>query len=136
MRKTLFMISASIMLAACSGGQDIPAVADADSTQVHRVEPLSWWTGMKTSLQLMVQGDKISEYELSVEGGKGVSVSKIHKADSPNFLFADIDINRNAEPGTTIWYSARTANLRSSVLMRLRRASQVPRSARAIQRQT
>ena len=88
------------MLAACSGGQDISAVADADSTQVHRVEPLSWWTGMKTSLQLMVQGDKISEYELSVEGGKGVSVSKIHKADSPNFLFADIDINRNAEPGT------------------------------------
>ena len=66
MRKTLFMISASIMLAACSGGQDISAVADADSTQVHRVEPLSWWTGMKTSLQLMVQGDKISEYELSV----------------------------------------------------------------------
>ena len=55
MRKTLFMISASIMLAACSGGQDISAVADADSTQVHRVEPLSWWTGMKTSLQLMVQ---------------------------------------------------------------------------------
>ena len=100
MRKTLFMISASIMLAACSGGQDISAVADADSTQVHRVEPLSWWTGMKTSLQLMVQGDRISEYELSVEGGKGVSVSKIHKADSPNFLFADIDINRNAEPGT------------------------------------
>ena len=70
MRKTLFMISASIMLAACSGGQDISAVADADSTQVHRVEPLSWWTGMKTSLQLMVQGDRISEYELSVEGGK------------------------------------------------------------------
>ena len=66
---------------------------------VKRVEPLSWWVGMKTPLQLLVQGDDISEYDVSIEGGKGVSVTGVHKADSPNYLFVDVKIAANAKPG-------------------------------------
>ena len=31
----------------------------ATSEQINRVEPPCWWTGMKTSLQIMVQGPQI-----------------------------------------------------------------------------
>ena len=66
---------------------------------VERIEPLSWWTGMKMPLQLLIQGEDISDYDVTIEGGKGVSVSKVHKADSPNYLFVDVKIASNAKPG-------------------------------------
>ena len=93
-------ISAACAMA-CSGPQFTPeSVADADHQQVTRVEPLSWWTGMKTDLQLLIQGEAISWYEVSIKGGKGVSVKEIHKADSPNYLFVDVRIDASAKPGT------------------------------------
>ena len=93
-------ISAACAMA-CSGPQFTPeSVADADHQQVTRVEPLSWWTGMKTDLQLLIQGEAISGYEVSIKGGKGVSVKEIHKADSPNYLFVDVRIDASAKPGT------------------------------------
>ena len=86
---------------ACSGPQFNPeSIADADLQQVTRVEPLSWWTGMKTPLQILVQGPEISGYEVSIEGGKGVKATGIHKADSPNYLFIDVKIDASAQPGT------------------------------------
>ena len=63
MKKFLTALSV-IALAACSGPAFDPAsVADATEQQVTRVEPLSWWTGMKMPLQLLVQGENISEYD-------------------------------------------------------------------------
>ena len=72
------------------------------STQekITRVEPMSWWTGMKTELQLLVQGPGIGGYQVAIEGGKGVSVKAVHEADSPNYLFVDVDITSKAKPGT------------------------------------
>ena len=100
MRNLLMALSAAA-LASC-GGQaafDPDTVADAGS-RVERVEPLSWWTGMKTPLQLLVRGENISSCNVRMEGGKGVSVSAVHKADSPNYLFVDVEISQNAAPGT------------------------------------
>ena len=100
MKKILIAIAAAA-LAACSGPAFDPAsVADASAEQVTRVEPLSWWTGMKMPLQILVQGEEISQYDVAIEGGKGVSVEKINKADSPNYLFVDVKITPNAKPGT------------------------------------
>ena len=75
-------------------------VKDATKDQVTRVEPLSWWTGMKTPLQLMVQGQNISAAEVSIEGGAGVSVTAVHKAESPNYMFVDVAVAEDAAPGT------------------------------------
>ena len=75
-------------------------VKDATAEQVTRVEPLSWWTGMKTPLQLMVQGQDISAADVSIEGGSGVSVAAVHKAESPNYVFVDVAIADDAVPGT------------------------------------
>ena len=92
----------AVMLTACVGNSVfVPySVADADMEQVSRVEPLSWWVGMKAPLQLLVQGEGVSEYDVAIEGGNGVKVNKIHKADSPNYLFIDVNILKDAKPGT------------------------------------
>lgn len=102
MTRTTAIISVLALAMACSGrtGQDPDSVRDADPIQVTHVEPLSWWTGMKTSLQLMVHGQGISGYEVSVWGAPGVSVSEVHEADSPNYLFVDVRISPDAAPGT------------------------------------
>ncbi len=100
--KRIIIAIAVLALAACSGKPafDPATVADATAEQVTRVEPLSWWVGMKTDLQLLVQGDGISEYDVAIEGGKGVSVEKINKAESPNYLFVDVNVAQTAQPGT------------------------------------
>ena len=100
--KKIIIATAVIVLAACSGKPafDPASVADATAEQVTRVEPLSWWVGMKTDLQLLVQGAGISEYDVAIEGGKGVSVEKINKAESPNYLFVDVNVAADAQPGT------------------------------------
>ena len=92
----------AVMLVSCAGnGGFVPeSVADASDSQVRRVEPLSWWIGMNTPLQLMVQGEGISEYDVALEGSEGVNISGVHKADSPNYLFIDVAISPKATPGT------------------------------------
>ena len=71
MKRPVFIIATAVVLAAafgCTHTFDPSSVADATRYEVQRVEPLSWWTDMNTSLQLMVQGPGISEYEVRAEG--------------------------------------------------------------------
>ena len=88
-------------MVSCGGGTDFdPASVSDAGSRIERVEPLSWWTEMKTPLQLLVKGEDISSWDVSIEGGKGVEVSAVHKADSPDYLFVDVKISGNAGPGT------------------------------------
>ena len=98
MKKTLLMASI-VLSAACGTVPESVDHPDATREEICRVEPLSWWVGMKTSLQLMVQGPDIASFEVSIPG-KGLSVKSVHKADSPNFLFVDVDVAPSATPGT------------------------------------
>ena len=100
MKKILTMIATTAMLASCAQSSFDPStVADADINQIDRVEPLSWWIGMKTPLQLLVQGPGISNYDVTLEGGNA-RISKVHKAESPNYLFLDVEFSSSAQPGT------------------------------------
>ncbi|MFL1013114.1 glycoside hydrolase family 13 protein [Flavisericum labens] len=66
---------------------------------IERIEPLNWWVGFKNrDLQLLVKHPNISEYspEISYEG---VSLLKVNKADSPNYLFLDLSISETAFAG-------------------------------------
>ena len=66
---------------------------------IERVEPPSWWTGFRhTELQLLVHGDDISTWSTSVDGN-GVSITRIEKGDSPNYLFIYLDLS-DAQPGS------------------------------------
>lgn len=100
-RKSIFTAMAVAGMVSCGSGpeSDPEKIQDAGA-RVGRVEPLSWWTGMKTPLQLMVCGDGISRYDVRIEGGKGVKAGTVHKADSPDYLFVDVEISPDAAPGT------------------------------------
>ena len=97
---SFFIILVALVAQSCATTEpfDPASVADAEG-KVSRVEPLSWWVGMNTPLQLLIQGENISEYDLRIEGG-GVKVEKIHKADSPNYIFVDVAIDKAAEAGS------------------------------------
>ena len=92
MKKTLSVALALIVAFALQA-----KTRQATSEQVTRVEPPCWWTGMKTELQLMVQGSQISDYDVAFE--KGPKVTKIHKADNPNFIFVDVEVPTDLKPG-------------------------------------
>ena len=94
------MAAAALAIAGCSGSFNPDSVADATRDQVNRVEPLCWWVGMKTPLQLLVQGPEISSYDVALEGDSRVDIKAVHKADSPNYLFIDVDVCSTAAPGT------------------------------------
>ena len=100
MKKILIALAVAVIAACSAPAFDPASVADATAQQVTRVEPLSWWTGMKMPLQILVQGENISSYDVAIEGDKGVEIGKVNKADSPNYLFVDVEIASNAAPGT------------------------------------
>ena len=66
---------------------------------IERIEPSNWWIGFKnTNLQLLVHHPNI--YQTTPEiSYPGVSISKVNKADSPNYLFLDLDISETAKAG-------------------------------------
>ncbi|MBR1872623.1 MAG: glycoside hydrolase family 13 protein [Bacteroidales bacterium] len=83
------------IMAGCSENVfDEGSVPDATPGQVTRVEPLCWWEGMKMPLQLMIYGPDISSSDIRVEGGKGLSVKSVSKAESPNYLFVDMSVSK------------------------------------------
>ncbi|MBQ1699855.1 MAG: cyclomaltodextrinase N-terminal domain-containing protein, partial [Bacteroidales bacterium] len=66
-------------------------------SRVSHVEPPCWWTGMKTSLQLMVHGKDIASWD--VKFAAGPSVKEVHKAQSPDYLFIDVAVGPGVKPG-------------------------------------
>lgn len=69
------------------------------SQKLERVEPLFWWSGMKTQeLQLMVYGEKISETNVKLDY-PGVEIVSVSKVQSPNYLFIDLRLAENVQPG-------------------------------------
>lgn len=70
------------------------------NSPIERVEPLSWWVGMETPLQIMVYGDAIGGYDVTLkEQNKGVAIEKVHTADSKNYIFIDVKIAADAKIG-------------------------------------
>lgn len=101
MLKKIIIALAAVGTISCAQQQSFDPASIKDSTdEIAHVEPLSWWVGMKTPLQIMVHGPGISGYEVSIEGADGVSVTSVHKADSPNYVFVDVKVAADARPGT------------------------------------
>lgn len=67
---------------------------------INRVEPPNWWVGMKNSnLQLLVHHLNISDWTPKIDY-EGVFITKVNKADNPNYLFIDLEISDTAQSGT------------------------------------
>ncbi|MEJ7680950.1 MAG: cyclomaltodextrinase N-terminal domain-containing protein [Segetibacter sp.] len=70
--------------------------------QQPEVYPTHWWAGMKNpKLQLMIHsqniGNGIGDVTINYPG---VKLEKVHKAESINYLFADVNITSQAKPGS------------------------------------
>ena len=66
---------------------------------IDRLEPPHWWAGFKNEkLQLLVKHPNIGNATVSILY-TGVSLKKVHKADSPNYLFLDLEISKTAKAG-------------------------------------
>ncbi|MCX6259289.1 MAG: glycoside hydrolase family 13 protein [Bacteroidia bacterium] len=78
----------------------IAAISSVVSAQkIDRVEPPSWFTGMKeTALQLMVYGKEIGSFEVTADY-PGVKITTLVKTENPNYLFINLDISSKALPG-------------------------------------
>lgn len=71
----------------------------ADAVIPERVEPPFWWTGMKNSeMQLMVYGEGIARSRPSIDHPE-VQLKRIIAVENPNYLFLDLKIGGNAQPG-------------------------------------
>ena len=66
----------------------------------YAIYPTHWWVGMKNNkLQLLFHGDKVGLFEKVIIKYAGVTVTKITKTESKNYLIADIIISSLAKPG-------------------------------------
>jgi len=76
-----------------------PEVVTEVKNDIERIEPPHWWTGFNnTQVQLLVKHPNISEATPSINYA-GVSIEKVHKADSHNYLFLDLNISESAKAG-------------------------------------
>ena len=88
MRKSFALLFISFLLLNVSNAQDL------------RVEPGNWWTGFKeTGLQLLVHGRDIGNSS-PVISYPGVTIKKITKGESKNYLFIDLVVSPAAKAGT------------------------------------
>ena len=66
---------------------------------IQKVEPPHWWIGFKNQkLQLLVKHPNIGSATPEISYS-GISLVKFHKADSPNYLFLDLEISEAANAG-------------------------------------
>jgi len=71
----------------------------AAAQKIDRVEPPSWFTGMKEpTVQLMVYGKGIGSFNVTADY-QGVKVTTLVKTENPNYLFVNLNISSEALPG-------------------------------------
>ncbi len=74
-------------------------VLSVSGQNLERVEPPNWWVGMKSQdLQLLVHGEDISLADVSFDY-PGVELEAVTKVENPNYLFVDLKLSEEVEPG-------------------------------------
>ena len=87
-----------VVLAFCFGLM-FSASASARDFAIDRLEPASWWVGMKHSrVELMVHGNGIGPLKPRLSQ-PGVSVVDVQRVANPNYLFVTLEIEGSASPG-------------------------------------
>jgi len=65
--------------------------------QIKRVEPPFWWSGMRHSrIEILIYGDSISRYAVSVPGAEDV---EIYRPSNPDYMFVSVE-TAGMPPGT------------------------------------
>lgn len=71
----------------------------AQSNPIERIEPPNWWVGMKNPrVQLLLYGQGIGEL-LPATTYPGLTIERIIRVPSPNYLFVDLLLTEEIKPG-------------------------------------
>jgi len=71
----------------------------SEKIEITRIDPPNWWVGMKEcNLQLCIYGKSINAATVSINY-PGVRIQKVNKVENPDYLFVDLTIDPNAQPG-------------------------------------
>ncbi|OAD46057.1 glycoside hydrolase family 13 protein [Polaribacter atrinae] len=101
--KNLFLVFVIVFLFSCQKREQnkmefTREVAEVMS-EIERVEPPNWFIGFKdSSLQLLVKEENIGASIPSISY-EGVSIEKVNKARSNNYLFIDLKIDASTKAG-------------------------------------
>ena len=100
--KKLIIVSLITILFSCKmENKKVESTSNVEvsNSKLERVEPLNWWIEFKdNTLQLLIKEDNIDEASVEISY-TGVTIDKVHKADSPNYLFIDLSIAKNTKSG-------------------------------------
>lgn len=97
--RLVFIICISILFGCNNRGTQPEIEVEVSNTSVERVEPPNWWVGFKNpKLQLLIKEDNISTFTPSISY-PGITITKINQADSPNYIFLDIEISESTPAG-------------------------------------
>lgn len=68
---------------------------------VERVEPAFWWAGMHhPELQVMLYGEDVGRARATLAETPGVTLDRAIAVENPNYLFLEVTVGPDAEPGT------------------------------------
>ena len=101
--KQFILVLIMVSVFSCKKNTSEEIVVSETATEIkndiQRVEPPNWWTDFKNQkLQLLVQHPNIGNAEPNISYA-GINLEKFHKADSPNYLFLDLDISETTKAG-------------------------------------
>ena len=101
MKKLILVLLVTILFSCKMENEKVESTKkiEVSNSELERVEPLNWWIGLKdNSLQLLVKEDNIGSATPEISYS-GVSIDKVNKADSPNYLFIDLSISESTKAG-------------------------------------
>ncbi|WP_111682273.1 glycoside hydrolase family 13 protein [Winogradskyella tangerina] len=92
----VFLMSCKEQSSNTNGTSDEPV---AEVNDIEKIEPPYWWVGFENKdLQLLVRHENIGATTPEISHS-GIKLVEAHKADSPNYLFLDLQISENAKAG-------------------------------------
>ncbi len=96
----------AMLMIGCKEKGETDVATDADSVLTTenpkdmRVEPPNWWVDFKnTELQLLVHAEAIGKASVTIDH-PGVTLKEVHMANSPNYLFLDLELSASVKAGT------------------------------------
>ncbi|WP_370390662.1 glycoside hydrolase family 13 protein [uncultured Winogradskyella sp.] len=99
------ILIALILVSSCKEQQTQPTKVSIsketleNAQPIEKTEPPHWWTGFKNQeLQLLIKHPNVGDTETVEIFSDQVELKQTHKADSPNYLFLDLEIAENAQP--------------------------------------
>lgn len=101
MKNTFLLLIFSVLISCNNSNKEsmISEPKKVSNTFLERVEPSNWWINFKdSSLQLLVKEPNIGNAKPTISYA-GVSIQKVHKAKSNNYLFIDVEIDKSTKAG-------------------------------------